>query len=204
VKRASSLRIPTNNLADVYVGASAKGKQKPIPDYHIKGCYAKRSFTFLNKSGDVIAEVCFTTIHASCLLCPDFFVVCWCKVLKIFVILQVKPKQVRSAEIKLGGDVFNLVVWPGYDQAFVMGLIVILDQIMPSGWSGVDSTEWQNEIEEGICFSFSSSLVTGVPLRNNWRLEFHSFPPRIRTGIPYVFAEESWVNKLLSAPDKDP
>jgi len=101
VKRASSLRIPTNNLADVYVGASAKGKQKPLPDYHIKGCYAKRSFTFLNKSGDVIAEV--------------------------------KPKQVRSAEIKFGGDVFNLVVWPGYDQAFVMGLIIILDQIMPSG-----------------------------------------------------------------------
>ena len=53
--------------------------------------------------------------------------------MKIFsTLMQVKPKQVRSDKIQLGGDVFNLVVWPGYDQAFVMGLIIILDQIMPS------------------------------------------------------------------------
>lgn len=50
----------------------------------------------------------------------------------ILVTLQAKPKQVRSDQIKLGGDVFNLSVQPGYDQAFVMGLIIILDQIMPS------------------------------------------------------------------------
>ena len=43
-----------------------------------------------------------------------------------------KPKKVRYDKIQLGVDVFNLVVWPGYDQAFVMGLIIILDQIMPS------------------------------------------------------------------------
>nr|ABK26200.1 unknown [Picea sitchensis] len=47
------------------------------------------------------------------------------------VVAEVKPKQVRS-EITLGGDVFNLTVNPGYDQAFVMGLIVVLDQMMPS------------------------------------------------------------------------
>jgi len=47
------------------------------------------------------------------------------------VVAEVKPKQVRS-EITLGGDVFNLIVSPGYDQAFVMGLIVVLDQMMPS------------------------------------------------------------------------
>jgi len=47
------------------------------------------------------------------------------------VVAEVKPKQVRS-DITLGGDVFNLIVRPGYDQAFVMGLIIFLDQIMPS------------------------------------------------------------------------
>jgi uncharacterized protein YxjI len=47
------------------------------------------------------------------------------------VVAEVKPKQVRS-DIRLGGDVFNLTVRPGYNQAFVMGLIIVLDQIMPS------------------------------------------------------------------------
>jgi len=47
------------------------------------------------------------------------------------VVAEVKPKQVRS-DIRLGADVFNLTVRPGYDQAFVMGLIIVLDQIMPS------------------------------------------------------------------------
>jgi len=47
------------------------------------------------------------------------------------VVAEVKPKQVRS-DITLGGEVFNLTVRPGYDQAFVMGLIIVLDQIMPS------------------------------------------------------------------------
>jgi len=48
------------------------------------------------------------------------------------VVAEVKPKQVRS-DIRLGGDVFNLTVRPGYNQAFVMGLIIVLEQIMPSG-----------------------------------------------------------------------
>lgn len=47
------------------------------------------------------------------------------------VVAEVKPKQVRS-DIKLGGDVFNLTLQPGCDQAFVMGLIIVLDQIIPS------------------------------------------------------------------------
>eukprot|EP00253_Pinus_taeda_P029737 PITA_29737 len=46
------------------------------------------------------------------------------------VVAEVKPKQVRS-EITLGVDVFNLTVSPGYDQAFVMGLIIVLDRSMP-------------------------------------------------------------------------
>lgn len=100
-RRSLSLFIPTNNLAEVYVLSPGIRKTKRHSDYHIKGCYAKRSFTFLNSFGDVVAEV--------------------------------KPKQVRSNQINLGGDVFNLVVRPGYDVAFVMGLIIILDQMMPSG-----------------------------------------------------------------------
>jgi uncharacterized protein YxjI len=102
LRRAPSLLISTKSLADVYMCSSAKSKKskKPHSDYHLEGCYAKHSFTLLNRFNEVVAEV--------------------------------KPKQVRS-DITLGGDVFNLTVQPGYDQAFVMGLIIVLDQIMPSG-----------------------------------------------------------------------
>eukprot|EP00253_Pinus_taeda_P005280 PITA_05280 len=47
------------------------------------------------------------------------------------IIAEVKPKQVRSG-VTLGGDVFSLIVHPGYDPAFFMGLIIVLDQLMPS------------------------------------------------------------------------
>ncbi|GLJ37053.1 hypothetical protein SUGI_0750780 [Cryptomeria japonica] len=44
------------------------------------------------------------------------------------IVAEMKRKQV-SSEITLGGDVFTVIVQPGYDQTFVMGLVVILDQI---------------------------------------------------------------------------
>ncbi|GLJ37055.1 hypothetical protein SUGI_0750800 [Cryptomeria japonica] len=44
------------------------------------------------------------------------------------IVAEMKRKQV-SSEITLGGDVFSMIVQPGYDQTFVMGLVVILDQI---------------------------------------------------------------------------
>eukprot|EP00253_Pinus_taeda_P029736 PITA_29736 len=46
-------------------------------------------------------------------------------------VAEVKPKQVRS-DIRLGEDVFNLTVRPGYNQAFAMALIIVLDQILSS------------------------------------------------------------------------
>eukprot|EP01018_Ginkgo_biloba_P004634 Gb_02523 [translate_table: standard] len=47
------------------------------------------------------------------------------------IVAEVRRKQATS-EIMLGADVFNLVVQPGYDQAFIMGLIITLDQIISS------------------------------------------------------------------------
>ena len=50
--------------------------------------------------------------------------------MKVFFISQVKPKQLRSG-VTLGGEVFCLIVRPDYDEALVMGLIIVLDQLMP-------------------------------------------------------------------------
>ncbi|KAH9308860.1 hypothetical protein KI387_036771 [Taxus chinensis] len=47
------------------------------------------------------------------------------------IVVEMKRKQV-SSEITLGGDVFSVIVQPGFDQAFVMGFVVILDQIASS------------------------------------------------------------------------
>ena len=49
--------------------------------------------------------------------------------MKVFFISQVKPKPVSSG-VTLGGEVFHLIVRPDYDEALVMGLIIVLDQLM--------------------------------------------------------------------------
>jgi len=56
VRRASSLRISSKNLAEVYVRSSAKSKKKK-PGYRVEGCYAKRSFALFNRFNEVVAEV---------------------------------------------------------------------------------------------------------------------------------------------------
>eukprot|EP00253_Pinus_taeda_P007679 PITA_07679 len=101
VRRATSLLISSKRSTEVYVRSSAKSKKNNNPHfvYRVEGCYAKRSFTLLNRFDEPVAEV--------------------------------KPKQVRS-DIGLGEDVFNLTVRPGYNQAFAMALIIVLDQILPS------------------------------------------------------------------------
>jgi len=87
-----------------------------------------------------LAEVymCTSSAKSKMKKTPDYHVEgCYAK--RCFTIMnsfneavaEVKPKQVRP-EITLGGDVFNLIVSPGDDQALVMGLIIALDQIMPS------------------------------------------------------------------------
>lgn len=101
VRTAPSLLISSKRSTEVYVRSSAKGKKKNKPNfvYRVEGCYAKRSFTLLNRLNEPVAEV--------------------------------NPKQVRS-DIRLGQDVFNLTVRPGYNQAFAMALIIVLDQILSS------------------------------------------------------------------------
>lgn len=46
-----------------------------------------------------------------------------------------------------GGDVFNIIVWSGYDQEFGMGLIIVFDPLMSFYWEGVDFMDYENESE---------------------------------------------------------
>eukprot|EP00253_Pinus_taeda_P002685 PITA_02685 len=101
MRRAPSVLISLKRSTGVCVRSSAKSKKnnKPHFVYRVEGCYAKRSFTLLNRFNEAVAEV--------------------------------NPKKVRS-DIRLGQDVFNLTVLPGYSQAFALALIIILDQMLPS------------------------------------------------------------------------
>jgi len=101
MRKASSLLIPTKSLAEVYMCSSAKKNKKK------KAAHC-----------DYRVEGCYS--KRSFTLFNSFNE----------VVAEVKRKQARSDEITLGADVFSLTASPGYDQAFVMGLIIVLDRSM--------------------------------------------------------------------------
>jgi len=103
VRKAPSLLVSQKNLAEVYLCSSAKSKKKK----------KKKPMPDYRVEGRY-AKRSFTLLNGF-----------------NEVVAEVKAKHVRS-DITLGGDVFNLIVRPGNDQAFVMGLIISLDQMMPS------------------------------------------------------------------------
>uniref|UniRef100_A0A7C8ZT03 Uncharacterized protein n=1 Tax=Opuntia streptacantha TaxID=393608 RepID=A0A7C8ZT03_OPUST len=45
------------------------------------------------------------------------------------VVAEIRRKVDASANVVLGKDVFSLLVKPGFDAAFAMGLVLVLDQI---------------------------------------------------------------------------
>lgn len=45
------------------------------------------------------------------------------------VMAEIKRKVDASTNVKLGKDVFSLILKPGFDGAFAMGLVLVLDQI---------------------------------------------------------------------------
>lgn len=42
---------------------------------------------------------------------------------------EIKRKVDASTNVVLGKDVFSLIIKPGFDGAFAMGLVLVLDQI---------------------------------------------------------------------------
>jgi hypothetical protein len=56
-------------------------------------------------------------------------------------VAEIRRKVDASTDVVLGKDVLSLCLKPGFDGAFAMGLVLILDQI-----NGYDSVE--NEVKE--------------------------------------------------------
>ncbi|XP_074312643.1 protein LURP-one-related 5-like [Silene latifolia] len=50
---------------------------------------------------------------------------------------EIRRKVDASANVVLGKDVFSLIVKPGFDAAFAMGLVLVLDQINTEGLADV-------------------------------------------------------------------
>ncbi|KAK9690388.1 hypothetical protein RND81_09G124200 [Saponaria officinalis] len=53
------------------------------------------------------------------------------------VMAEIRRKVDASANVVLGKDVFSLLVKPGFDAAFAMGLVLVLDQIDTDGFVDV-------------------------------------------------------------------
>ncbi|XP_059643675.1 protein LURP-one-related 5-like [Cornus florida] len=59
---------------------------------------------------------------------------------------EIRRKVDASAHVMLGKDVFSLCLKPGFDSAFAMGLVLVLDQIYGGGdWADVDPTIMESE-----------------------------------------------------------
>ncbi|XP_057533945.1 protein LURP-one-related 12 [Amaranthus tricolor] len=56
------------------------------------------------------------------------------------VMAEIRRKVDASSNVVLGKDVFSLLVKPGFDSAFAMGLVLVLDQISSDGLVDVIST----------------------------------------------------------------
>ncbi|KAF8393184.1 hypothetical protein HHK36_021425 [Tetracentron sinense] len=74
----------------------------PGEEYHIEGSYSQRCCTV------------YYTSHQNALKEP---------------VAEIKRKVDASTNVVLGKDVFSLCLKPGFDAAFVMGLVLVLDQI---------------------------------------------------------------------------
>ena len=53
-------------------------------------------------------------------------------------VAEIKRKVDSSTNVVLGKDVFSLILKPGFDAAFAMGLVLVLDQINGEDYSDDD------------------------------------------------------------------
>ncbi|KAL5975878.1 hypothetical protein ACLOJK_020206 [Asimina triloba] len=82
---------------------TAEVYSEPAEEYQIEGSYPHRSCTFY-----------CTSAAADCLRQP---------------VAKIKRKVAPSANVMLDKDVFCLCLGPGFDGAFAMGLVLVLDQL---------------------------------------------------------------------------
>ncbi|KAH9289872.1 hypothetical protein KI387_033989 [Taxus chinensis] len=104
--RKSSI-LPTNNCVQVFLNCGFICK--PCADYEIEGSFSQRG----------------CTIYASTPRVPAAMVGFFC----VSVISGTVKRKRGAAGIMLGKQVFSLCIEHGFDQAFIMGLIIVLDQI---------------------------------------------------------------------------
>ncbi|MCL7021976.1 hypothetical protein MKW94_028976 [Papaver nudicaule] len=92
-------------------------------EYQVEGSFSQRCCTFYNVSSMVSKEV----------------------------VAEVKRKVDAASNVLLGKDVFTLCVKPGFDAAFAMGLVLVLDQINGNSTStSSDDDDIDEAAEENV------------------------------------------------------
>jgi hypothetical protein len=125
IKSASRL-FSRKYSATVMLNTTRIRKTK-ICDYQIEGSpYKPISFTVFGASREIVAQVCS---HLKLIETIIFLLGGIIYSYSLFQSLAQATRKQATSEIMLGDDVLSLVVQPGIDQAFVMGLLIIFNQI---------------------------------------------------------------------------
>ncbi|RZC62029.1 hypothetical protein C5167_023768 [Papaver somniferum] len=100
-----------------------------VEEYQVDGLFSQRCCTFYNTSSVMSKEV----------------------------VAEVKRKVDAANNVLLGKDVFTLCVKPGFDAAFAMGLVLVLDQINGNTSSSDDDDDGS---EENLVSSILDPITT--------------------------------------------
>lgn len=107
----------TNTKGDVRVTVEPSGRKRHW-DYEVTGSFAQRSCAIKNRAGQLVAQVKkkgYITIASRNLITS-----------RLNYVVIFGP-QIGGKGMMAGRDLYQVVVQPGYDQAFVVGIIAILD-----------------------------------------------------------------------------
>lgn len=102
-------------------------KKKPI-------CYVKKNVSLLQANSSVLAYIFVgTSTKNPIYVIEGSFGQRLCKIFHKFtkeIVAEIKMKEAKNNGcVSFGLDVFELLVWPGFDPGFAMTLILILDQM---------------------------------------------------------------------------
>ncbi|XP_074285234.1 protein LURP-one-related 5-like [Silene latifolia] len=83
------------------------------------------------------------------------------------IMAEIRRKVDISSKVVMGKDAFSILIKPGFDSAFAMGLVLVLDQINADGDDDV-SDELSVPAANGLSIVKSDGLSNGLHVVSDW------------------------------------
>ncbi|XP_074285235.1 protein LURP-one-related 5-like [Silene latifolia] len=81
------------------------------------------------------------------------------------VMAEIRRKMDISSKVVLGKDAFSILIKPGFDSAFAMGLVLVLDQINADG---LDDVSDEPSVSGGLSIVTTNGLSNGLHGVSDW------------------------------------